>query len=1008
MSEAVGPRTSRTLPLVGRGRDLKGLSTLFGSGSDATPFYLLTGETGIGKSRLATVLCDDAERRGWQVVRGRAYPVEAGVPYAVFSDAFLPLMRSMPEGRLEVLSRGGQRELQRLFPPLGEAEYDDEPGADPGELRTRLYWTFSRLLKGLAARQPLLIMLDDLHWAAPSSIGLLHFLMRQEGLGPLRILGTYNTDHREQNPQLVQMERSLLSLRRLVVHHLEALTASDTHELIVGSFGAGGHAVEEFAQMLYGWTKGNPYFIEQTLDHLVDTGRLHRRDHTWVGWSTESLELAPTVLDTVVTRLASAGKEASSVGETLAVAGGRCPTRVLFRASGLEPASAQAGVEDLLDLFLVEESESARGGVSVEFRHPLIREALYQRLPLSRRAQLHGAMAESLEADAGRGGGARVDELAYHYSRAGLDSADTRAVGYLAAAGRSALQRHANREAVNYLEAALELSSVRGSGAEGTPPDPAVTQDLARALGRMGRYEEAKTLWGGLLAAAESPEAVAEAHRHLALFAFWSGDPKLALEHHEKAVEAVAGKSPHAEARLHLAAGVALQELGRPAEARQRLDRALPLAEDSGDESTLARVHWALALLKTWTGDPVQARGHAAEAVDKAEGAGDRLALFRARWVLAALEGLMGNTESMRELMATARMDVEELGSPALRLWVAELEVKYAWARGEWGRGISEGEAAISLARALNQRVMLSRLMVWTSIIYVGRGAFPRARALAEEAWELSGAGGTDPRAMDVHGVIPAHIGRLAYAISQNDLDTAITLGEQGLEIAERSGYTTWVLDLLPLLMEAYLRAERYSDADAAAARMKATATEMDHSLARAWAAACDALVGWQTEGTSDETIQRMKAAADGLREIPIRYDAARLRRLLAGRLAELGRRGEALRQLRIVWDEMSEMGAQPELKKVRQMYQECDSRPPIEPLQLVDKLSALTPKETAVADCVARRMTTAQIAEELGIAVRTVTTHLSNIYKKLGLTKELFGDLQREELRRLVVEGYL
>ena len=991
---------SRTLPLVGRGRDLEGLSTVFGSGSDSNPFYLLTGETGVGKSRLATVLCEDAERRGWQVVRGRAYPVEAGVPYAVFSDALLPLLQSMPDGRLEVLTRGGYRELQRLFPPLGEADYDDEPGADPGELRTRLYWTFTRLLKGLASRQPLLLMLDDLHWAAPSSIGLLHFLVRQEDLGSLRILGTYNTEYREQSPQLVQMERSLLSLRRMVVHRLEALSASDTKDLIVGTFGTKGHAVDLFARMLYGWTKGNPYFIEQTLDHLIDTGCLHRRDNTWVGWGTDTLELAPTLLDTVVTRLAGAGEHASCVGEVLAVAGGRCATGTLFRATGLPREAAQEGLKELLDLFMVEESESGRGGVSVAFRHPLTRKALYQRLPLSRRAQLHRAMAESLETDAQRGNEGLVDELAYHYARAGLDSADTRAAGYLAAAGRSALLRHANREAVNYLEAALALSSEAPDPDEGAPPVDGVKKELARALGRLGRYEEAKALWGGLLSEAETPEALAEAHRHLALFAFWSGDPGQALDHHERAVEAVAGQNALAEARLHLAAGVALQELGRPAEASKRLDRALPLAEAAGDGSTLARVHWALALLKTWTGEASQARDHAAKAVDMAESAGDRLALFRARWVLAALEGLMGNTESMRELMGLARVDVDQLGSPALRLWVAELEVKYAWARGEWARGIAEGEAAISLARALNQRVMLSRLMVWTSIIYAGRGALDRAHALSEEAWELSGAGGADPRAMDVHGVIPAHIGRLAYAIARDDLDAAIAMGEQGLEIAERSGYKTWVLDLLPLLMEAYLRAERYEDADAAADRMKVAAAEMGHSLARAWAASCDALVGWQTEGTSEETIQRLKAAADGLREIPIRYDSARLRRQLVGRLAELGRRDEALRQLRIVWDEMSEMGAQPELAKAREMYHQLDSRPPI-PVPDTDRKSLLTPKEMAVAQCVARQMSTAQIAKELSMAKRTVTTHLSNIYKKVSVNS-------REELRRLVVEGHL
>ncbi|MDH3223399.1 MAG: AAA family ATPase [Gemmatimonadota bacterium] len=1001
MNVDAGHRGSRTLPLVGRGRDLEGLSALFGEGSVPTPFYLLTGETGIGKSRLASAMADDAERRGWQVVRGRAYPVEAGVPYAVFSDAFLPLLRAMPSSRLEVLTRGRQRDLWRLFPPLGEVEHEDEPGADPGELRTRLYWNFSKLLKGLASRKPLLVLLDDLHWAAPSSIGLLHFLVRQEDLGQLRILGTYNTDHRERSPQLIQMERSLLSLRRLRIHHLEALSADDTRELILGTFGTTGHSVDDFAHMLYGWTKGNPYFMEQTLNQLVDTGRLYQRDNTWMGWENQALALAPTVLDTVVSRLRGGGPDATTVGELLAVAGGRCPISILCDVSGGDPASVQDGVEILLELGLAEESASSGGDVSVEFRHPLLREALYHRLPLSRRARLHGAMAEALETALGGRAHEHADGLAYHFSRAGTSTHDLRAAEYLAAAGRSALQRHADREAASYLESALRIAAESDEGSpEGRLSAGRLRYDLARALGRLGRYDEAKALWTSHLEEAEDPEAIAEAHRRLALFASWSGDPSLALEHHQLAVKAVAGRAPDVEARLELGAGVALLGLGRPAEALARLERALPLAEDARDESMLARVHWALALLKTWTGDAGEAREHAWNAVSKARGTGDQLALFRARWVLAALEGLMGNTESMRDLMTSARGDAEDLGSPVLRLWVAELEVKYAWATGEWDRGISEGEAAISLARALNQRVILSRLMVWTSIIYVGRGVFDRAEALVEEAWELSGAGGTLPHSLDVHGVIPAHIGRTALKLANGDFAGAIELGEGGLAIAQRSGYKTWVLDLLPLLMEAYLRAERFSEAAAAAAGMREAAAEMDHPLARAWADACDALVGWQTEATSEDTVLGLERAAESLGKIPIRFDAARIRRQLVGRLMELDRRDQARAQLRIVWDEMSAMGAQPELQKARAMYGELDIRPPPGPVPT--SRSKLTPREAELARLVAGRLKTDQIAEAMAISERTVTTHLHNIYKKLP------GVGDREDLRAWVVEGNL
>ena len=392
------------------------------------------------------------------------------------------------------------------------------------------------------------------------------------------------------------------------------------------------------------------------------------------------------------------------------------------------------------------------------------------------------------------------------------------------------------------------------------------------------------------------------------------------------------------------------------------------------------------------------AREHAWKAIGLAKETGDHLALFRARWVLAVLEGLTGDTDAMRDLMSSARADAEDLGSPVLRLWVTELDVRYAGATGDWDRAIAEGEAAISLGQALRQRVILARLMVWTGIIYVGRGNLERARALIEQAWTLSGADSARTEGVDVHAVVPAYVGRTALALGAEDYAEAIAFGETALEIADRSGYVTWVLDLLPLLMEAYIRTGRFDDATAGAARMRAEAERMGHPLARAWAGACDALVAWQG-GDGEDVVTALEEAANGLERVPILFEACRLRRQLAGRLADQGRRQEALAELRRIHDAFASMGAHPELQKTREMFRELDSRPPNKlPL---DSTSELTPRETDVAKLVASRYSNKGIAKQLGIAERTVTTHLSNIYRKVGIRS-------RGELADMVREGRL
>ncbi|MFC1574878.1 BREX system ATP-binding domain-containing protein, partial [Gemmatimonadota bacterium] len=142
---------------------------------------LLSGERGTGKTHISRHLREEAERKGFTVAAGRAYRAESGVPYSVFSDAFLPLLRSQPPEALNVLTRGGAPELEYLFPGLSVT---GSPGPrleseSSGEFRTRVLWTFTELLRELSKRDPLLVVLEDLQWADPSSLEVTHFLARQ-------------------------------------------------------------------------------------------------------------------------------------------------------------------------------------------------------------------------------------------------------------------------------------------------------------------------------------------------------------------------------------------------------------------------------------------------------------------------------------------------------------------------------------------------------------------------------------------------------------------------------------------------------------------------------------------------------------------------------------------------------------------------------------------------------------------------------------------------------------
>src|SRR5262249_30934582 len=260
-----------------------------------------------------------------------------------------------------------------------------------------------------------------------------------------------------------------------------------------------------------------------------------------------------------------------------------------------------------------------------------------------------------------------------------------------------------------------------------------VVTDLARVRQRLGDYAGALELWHRGLAAARAVNDlrhVATIERSIGLACYWSGEFTDALAHYEASADAArqAGDRP-LEARVLIAKASALQAVGRPAESRDDVERALEIASTIGDNSLMARVHRSLLLLYLWMGPAEKAREHGKQAIQLAEASGQRSAAWSAHWALAALGGLTGKSDEARRHLGEAHRIADELRSPLFRVWTSEIEIEYAAGVGDWDHGVSLAERTIAVARSLGQRTLLPRVLVWSGLLYFGRGDVDRGQA---------------------------------------------------------------------------------------------------------------------------------------------------------------------------------------------------------------------------------------------------------------------------------------
>src|SRR3954447_15968363 len=448
-----GPlRLTPSFPFVGRARELAALRELLPRGDDdGTRVALIGGEAGAGKSRLVRELAHEAASEGALVLYGACDAV-VRPPYAPVVTALAQLERATdPEIlRADLGTTGG--ELTRLVPDLGVrvGGLPEPMTGDTDFERHRLHTAVSELLANVSTRHPLLLVLEDIHWADPSTLLVLCHLARATAAARMLVLATFRDTPSELTEEA---SNALVALRRVegvVRLRLAGLSDDEVAEFVHRAAGVDRDPrLNELARAIADVSDGNPLLLAESWRAVVDAGALEQG-------SVGDLTAPDSLRDIVSERLSRLGAPTIDLLEMAAVAGGDFTLDVVRRAVALDEPGFLTALDEAVRSGMIDEVPAPEP--SYRFTHELLRQALYDRLTALRRAELHLRIGVSLEGAVEGTPGRRLADLAHHFAAAGALDESGRALDYNVRAARSALAALAFDQAAAHLQTALAVA----------------------------------------------------------------------------------------------------------------------------------------------------------------------------------------------------------------------------------------------------------------------------------------------------------------------------------------------------------------------------------------------------------------------------------------------------------------------------------------------------------------------------------------------------------------------
>ena len=579
--------------LIGRDDDLARLSQVLDRARQGQGLVAaVVGEAGVGKSRLVEELAAVAVARGARVMTGRAYEMEGALPLGPWIDAI----------HLD-------QQLADLWPSTARASgMLDDP--------LRLFEAVARLLGHLASTGPLLVVLEDLHWADATSLNLISFISRRVTEWAVMVVVTVREE--EATPGLTRLLHALEEQGGMTVR-LGRLSRPATLALVrtLARSALRASVMQRLGSQVWALSEGNPFMVVEAVRAAGERGRAR---------PSSRLPLPDRIRSVVLGRVDRLSERAQRLVAAAAVIGREFEFALLWRVVGVGGRQTAEGVEELVRLGLLRAT-----GELLEFTHDSIRRVAYERLLEPTRRALHRTTAEALEAFHADRPEAVLDRLAHHYAQS---SDAAKAVTYLTLSAEAAYRRSAIVGAVRSLEQALEHAR-RLPPADRDRSLVDVSLRRATALSNLGRFEEIL----------KSLESIRELVENL-------GDPILAGLYYF---------------RLALTQSL----VGAHDAARHAARRALDLAARSGDAGTSAKAHYVLAVEGFSTGQALDGVEHGRRAVTTLQTGDDRRWLSLAYWILGLNHLLLGEIEPALEAERQAEAAAAAVEDHALESFAA-------------------------------------------------------------------------------------------------------------------------------------------------------------------------------------------------------------------------------------------------------------------------------------------------------------------------------------------------
>ena len=953
---------------VGRQREMAELrdaldSAVAGYGQSV----MMAGEPGIGKTRTAQELGSHAAALGVKVLWGWCHEREGAPPYWPWIQSMRSYIQELDSAELRSQMGPGASDIAQIVPELRQLlpDLEPSPNLEPEQARFRLFDSITTFLKNAAQSQPLLLVLDDLHWADPSSLMLWEFVSKEISNARVMLLGTYRDVEVGRRHPLSQVLGSLIrepSFRRV---RLGGLSKQEVSRLV--ELSAGVTLAEPSLDLIHSRTQGNPLFLSELV-------RLSGEESIGAGDSWTSA-LPEGIKDIIGRRL---DRLSVQCNDTLTVAS------VIGREFSLEQLKPLIDglAEDAL-LEVLEEAQSARvieespgSGDRFRFAHALIQDTVGSELTTARRVRLHSRIAQALEQLYGANAEAHAAELAHHFAEAEAVLGTEKLVRYSLMAGEQALAAYAHEEALVHFQRALAAK-------EGQPMD-AETAAMLFGLGRaqvatLDPLDHQEAL-ANLARAFDYYEETKEVDRAVAVAQFpvqsslSTGRDTGVMQLVTRALTLVPIDSREAGRLLCQYGNILYYQTGDFEGAIEALSQALAIARREGDATLEMRTLVAAGHAEASHLHFQESLEYDLQAIKLSGRVDDPFEETHARQEVASVLHRTGDLEGARR-HAAAMLEVAETLRHRTRLWQAlQANTVVSFLEGDW-------QTARSLSdRALGVSPRNPNLLGFRAIIEYNIGNFEDGETYIERLMEA------------MQRSAPGPTFEYAYPAIVIPLVAQVTGFDNRLEHAESAAQVVlsspWVTPVLASLASAGLGLLAVTRGDAAAAEqqygvLRPRQGTMLGGLLDSIISA-DRILGLlaQTAGLLDSAILHTQEALAFCRKAGYRPELAWTCCDCADSLLQRKESGDGAKAILLLDESLAisqELGMRPLMQRVNALKEKITSQPPA----VAAYPAALTRREVEVLRLVASGKTSAEIAADLVLSRRTVERHITNIYSK-------------------------